>query len=268
MKKLLILLLLTFGLIFTSSAGASDEPTRYVYDEFTIDNASKYTISTGDMHEFSCLFTQIFFSKEALNAIKNNSTIDFMNSDFTPTSIDLYKNKIYWVDIDLNTKINNNFVKLDEEVPELELIHKDDELIFRMKTPHEGSTLVCDFPFRELLLEDIFPNEDREWKKISTNKNKDDYFIDLNTILKRDEYVYYWELVDLNSPLEVIVLSIASPVQVDCVKEGKRSTILYLYDQSMGEGNMLQTIDLPDATWQYPTPGSIHLKFIKYVCDY
>ena len=78
-----------------------------------------------------------------------------MNSDFTPTSIDLYKNKVYWVDIDLNTKIKNNFVKfenmgLSDEDPLFELIHKDDELIFRMKTPHEGSTLVCDFPFRKL----------------------------------------------------------------------------------------------------------------------
>ena len=256
-------------ILFASSSGASDEPTQYVYAVYDHNDALKYTISKGDMDSSGCFFSQmVFFSKEAQNAMKNNLTIDFMNSDFTPTSIDLYKNKIYWVDLDLNTKIKNNFVKLDEEVPEFELIHQDDELIFRIKTPHKGSTLVCDFPFRELLLVDIFPNENREWKKISTNKNKDDLFIDLNTILKRDEYVYYWELVDLNSPLEVIVLSIASPVQVDCVKEGRRSTILYLYDQSMGEGNMLQTIDLPDTTWQYPTPGSVHLKFIKYACDY
>ncbi len=84
MKKLLILL---FSLLisFASSSGASDEPTRYVYDEFNIDNASKYTISTGSMHEFSCLLTQIFFSQEALTAAKNKKKFDFMNSDFTPT---------------------------------------------------------------------------------------------------------------------------------------------------------------------------------------
>jgi antitoxin component YwqK of YwqJK toxin-antitoxin module len=98
--------------------------------------------------------TQIIFSQEALIAMKNKKKFDFMNSDFTPTSIDLYKKKVYWVDLDLNTKIKNNFVKLDEEVPEFELIHKDDELIFRIKTPHQGSTLVCDFPFRKLELDE------------------------------------------------------------------------------------------------------------------
>ena len=138
MKKILILLFST--LISFNSYGASDEPTRYVYGEFNIDNASKYTISTVDMHEWACLFNQAFY---------------FMNIDDTPTSINLYKNKVYWVDIDLNTKIKNNFVKfenigLSDEDPLFELIHKDDELIFRMKTPHEGSTLVCDFPFRKL----------------------------------------------------------------------------------------------------------------------
>ena len=158
MKKLLVLLFSIF--ISFNSYGASDEPTRYVYGEFNIDNASKYTISTGDMHEFSCLMTQIFFSKEALTAAKNKKKFDFMNSDFTPTSIDLYKNKVYWVDIDLNTKIKNNFVKfenigLSDEDQLFELIHKDNELIFRMKTPHKGSTLVCDFPFRVLPDEEL-----------------------------------------------------------------------------------------------------------------
>ena len=53
-------------------------------------------------------------------------------------------------------KIKNNYVKfkpISGEEQLFELIHKDDELIFRMKTPHKGSTLVCDFPFRELGIE-------------------------------------------------------------------------------------------------------------------
>jgi len=168
MKKLLVLL---FSLLISfNSYGASDEPTRYVYGEFNIDNASKYTISTGSMHEFSCLLTQTFFSQEALSAAKNKKKFDFMNSDFTPTSIDLYKNKVYWVDIDLNTKIKNNFVKfenmgLSDEDQLFELMHKDDELIFRMETPHEGSTLVCDFPFNKVELdEDGLPIKTTCWQ--------------------------------------------------------------------------------------------------------
>jgi antitoxin component YwqK of YwqJK toxin-antitoxin module len=187
MKKLLLLL---FSMLISfNSYGAGDEPTRYVYEEFNIDNASKYTISTGSMHEFSCLLTQIFFSQEALTAAKNKKKFDFMNSDFTPTSIDLYKNKVYWVDIDLNTKIKNNFVKfenmgLSDEDPLFELILKDNELIFRMETPHEGSTLVCDFPFKELTVEDS-----KEGKLYYEELDEDGYPIQ-SICLDTDE----WEL--------------------------------------------------------------------------
>ena len=187
MKKLLILL---FSILISfNSYGASDEPTRYVYGEFNIDNASKYTISTGSMHEFSCLLTQIFFSQEALTAAKNKKKFDFMNSDFTPTSIDLYKNKVYWVDIDLNTKIKNNFVKfenmgLSDEDPLFELIHKDNELIFRMETPHEGSTLVCDFPFRVLPDEEL----DEEGYPIQTICWDRDFINDV--VIEKDGLVF------------------------------------------------------------------------------
>ena len=159
MKKLLILLF-SMLITFASSSGASDEPTQYVYAIYDHNDALKYTISKGDMDSSGCFFSQMIFSKEAQNAMKNNLTIDFMNSDFTPTSIDLYKNKVYWVDLDLNTKIKNNFVKMGNSSGDqlLELIHQDDELIFRMKMSNNGSTAVCDFPFRKLELdEDGFP---------------------------------------------------------------------------------------------------------------
>ena len=129
-------------ILFASSSGASDEPTQYVYAVYDHNDALKYTISKGDMDSSGCFFSQMIFSKEAQNAMKNNLTIDFMNSDFTPTSIVLYKNKVYWVDLDLNTKIKNNFVKMGNSSEDqlLELIHKDDELIFRMKLSNNGST--------------------------------------------------------------------------------------------------------------------------------
>ncbi len=150
MKKIVLCLL---GIVFLSSCGGNDKPTRYVYHKFNIHTADKYTISTGAMHELSCGMTQIIFSQEALAAVKNKKNFDFWNSKFTPTSIDLYKNKVYWVDLDQNTKIKNNFVEIANisgEEQLFELIHKDNELLFRMKTPHKGSTLVCDFPFRKL----------------------------------------------------------------------------------------------------------------------
>tara|TARA_B110000967_G_C18562573_1_gene400886 strand:- start:183 stop:635 length:453 start_codon:yes stop_codon:yes gene_type:complete len=149
MRKIALFLL---GIVFVSSCGGNDKPTRYVYHKFNIHTADKYTISTGPVHEMSCGMTQGLFTKEALSAVKNKKNFDFWNSKSTPTSIDLYKNKIYWVDLGKNTKIKNNFIKLTSAtgVIRLKVIHKDNELLFRMKTPLNGTTLICDFPFRKI----------------------------------------------------------------------------------------------------------------------
>jgi hypothetical protein len=129
-------------ILFASSAVASDELTKYVYEKFDLKNASKYTISTGYAHKGACVFNGSFY---------------FTNIDGTPTSINLYKKMVHWVDMDRHTEIKNNFVRFGKfPAPEqlFELIHKDDELIFRMQTPHNGSTLVCDLPFRKVGLDE------------------------------------------------------------------------------------------------------------------
>ena len=149
------LIKLFFMILFASSAVASDELTKYVYEKFDLKNASKYTISTGYAHKGACVFNGSFY---------------FTNIDGTPTSINLYKKMVHWVDMDLNTEIKNNFVKLQIfPAPEqlFELIHKDDELIFRMQTPHNGSTLVCDLPFRKVGLDTL---------EVMKSETKNEYF--------------------------------------------------------------------------------------------
>ena len=263
MKKLLILL---FSLLisFASSSGASDEPTQYVYAVYDHNDALKYTISKGDMDSSGCFFSQMIFSKEAQNAMKNNLTIDFMNSDFTPTSIDLYKNKIYWVDLDLNTKINNNFVKLDEEVPELELIHKDPELIFRIKTPHQGSTLVCDFPFRELDSETKYLyNENHKWVEFFEYEGGV-FYIDTDTIKEHGGYVYYWTLRGLTEPSPWGDMSVKTYIQGDCELNRFKNLTNVWYTKPMGRG----TSDVEKLTGEWETPDSVFGGMFNYVCDY
>ena len=254
-------------ILFASSSGASDEPTRYVYDEFNIDNASKYTISTGDMHEFSCLMTQIIFSQEALIAMKNKKKFDFMNSDFTPTSIDLYKNKVYWVDLDLNTKIKNNFVKfkpISGEEQLFELIHKDPELIFRIKTPHQGSTLVCDFPFRELDSETKYLyNENHKWVEFFEYEGGV-FYIDTDTIKEHGGYVYYWTLRGLTEPSPWGDMSVKTYIQGDCELNRFKNLTNVWYTKPMGRG----TSDVEKLTGEWETPDSVFGGMFNYVCDY
>ena len=170
MKKLL--LLLSSILISLNSYGAGDEPILYSYNSYDFDNASKYTISNGDGDQFGCIMTQFIFSKEALNALKDNNkeVMDslFLSDKLTAANILLYKDKIHWLDTDQYSKIqtnlvNQNFVIFESPNADVEsllfqLINKDDELIFRMKTPNNGSTLVCDFPFIKIEVdEEGFP---------------------------------------------------------------------------------------------------------------
>ena len=159
MKKLLITI---FSILISyNSYGASDEPILYSYNSYDFDNASKYTISNGDDDQFGCIMTQFIFSKEALNALKENNkeVMDslFLSDKLTAANILLYKDKVHWLDTDQYSKIqtnlvNQNFINLESPNADVEsllfqLINNDDELIFRMKTPNNGSTLVCDFPF-------------------------------------------------------------------------------------------------------------------------
>ena len=149
------LIKLFFMILFASSAVASDELTKYVYEKFDLKNASKYTISTGYAHKGACVFNGSFY---------------FTNIDGTPTSINLYKKMVHWVDMDRHTEIKNNFVRFGKfPAPEqlFELIHKDDELIFRMQTPHNGSTLVCDLPFRKVGLDTL---------EVMKSETKNEYF--------------------------------------------------------------------------------------------
>jgi len=188
MKKLLILLFSLF--ISFHSYGASDEPILYSYNSYDFDNASKYTISNGDGDQFGCIMTQFIFSKEALNALKDNNkeVMDslFLSDKLTAANILLYKDKVHWLDTDQYSKIqtnlvNQNFINLESPNADVEsllfqLINKDDELIFRMKTPNNGSTLVCDFPFIKIEVdEEGLPIQSICWETADNIKWNEDY---------------------------------------------------------------------------------------------
>ena len=147
MKKLLILLFST--LISFNSYGASDEPILYSYNSYDFDNASKYTISNGDDDQFGCIMTQFIFSKEALNALKDNNkeVMDslFLSDKLTAANILLYKDKVHWVDTDQYSKIQTNLV--NQNFINLESPNADVESLLFQLINNNGSTLVCDFPF-------------------------------------------------------------------------------------------------------------------------
>jgi hypothetical protein len=112
-------------------------------------NIKKYTVSNGLMDEIGCAISSAFFLKEMLNAAKSNKKLDWSKmKNSTPTTIELFKDKIVWNDWGQETKINDNKVSLkgaDNNTLELELIINENNINFRLK----DKKLNCLFPFKK-----------------------------------------------------------------------------------------------------------------------
>lgn len=99
MKKLNILPLIF--LLFFIGCSETDKPQKYIFNYIEMkNNLKKYTLSNGPMDEFSCGMTSLVFSKEVLDAIKSNKKPNLMAvKNVTPTTIEVYKDKIVWNDL-------------------------------------------------------------------------------------------------------------------------------------------------------------------------
>ena len=108
-----------------------------------------------------------------------------------------------------------------------------------------------------------------EWTQISSNIKGDSYFINLETIKKRNGYVYYWQLDDLSSPLASgKVFSAKRKMEVNCIEEAMRTKVEHYYTGNMGKGKIYGTLDSPPTSWRYPPPSSSYFSILNYACDY
>jgi hypothetical protein len=138
-------------LIFLIGCGETDKPQKYIFDANGMENnIKKYTISNGPMDEFTCEMTSLLFSREMLNVIKLNRKINLNDlKKGTPTTIELYNDKIVWNDLGQDTKINKNKVVikgLENETINLNLIINENNIHFKLK----DKKVVCIFPFKKI----------------------------------------------------------------------------------------------------------------------
>ena len=131
--------------------GETDKPQKYIFDANGMENnIKKYTISNGPMDEITCGMTSFLFSKEMLNVIKLNRELTSNDmKKVTPTTIELYKNKIVWNDLGQDTKINKNKVVIKgvkNETINLDLIVNENNIHFKFI----DKKVVCIFPFKKI----------------------------------------------------------------------------------------------------------------------
>ena len=136
---------------FVTSIFTGDKSQTYVFNGSEMEkNLKKYTLSRGPMDEFSCAMTGLIFSKEVLMKIKSNETPNINElKGTTPTTIEVFKDKIVWRDLDEETKINNNKIVLKgvkNSSIQFELITIDDNINLKFKE----KKLTCLFPFKKV----------------------------------------------------------------------------------------------------------------------
>jgi hypothetical protein len=130
----------------------TDKPSKYVFDakkyEKNIDN---YVISKGEMDKFTCGMMSMVFTKEVMQAIKENKKPSEKDMEKgTPATINVSKNNIEFVDLGQKSEIKDNKVTLigmNNQKMVFTITEKNEEvLLFRTKIEKQ----VCDYPFKKL----------------------------------------------------------------------------------------------------------------------
>ena len=103
------------------------------------------------------------------------------------------------------------------------------------------------------------------WQKVYINPMGDSY-VDVNSLQKRNNVVYYSRLFDYTQPSPIGVNSSVSQFTVDCIGE----KIIWLsskyYRGKMGKGEVIK-----EGTFNrrmFPRPDTVDYVTMKFVCNY
>ncbi len=103
------------------------------------------------------------------------------------------------------------------------------------------------------------------WKKFSENRMGNSY-VDVDSIKKRNNVVYYWRLFDYSEPSPIGVKSSISKFTVDCLSEKITWLSSTYYSQPMGKGKVIK--EKTSNKTLFPRPDSVEYTTMKYACNY
>ena len=105
-----------------------------------------------------------------------------------------------------------------------------------------------------------------DWRFITDNIRGDKFYSDLEKAKRKDNFIYYWRLVDLIKPLSHGVFSVKSYIEVDCVSSLERTLAVYYYNDSMGDGEIVSHTNTA-SKWSTPKQTSTQHLFSKIMCE-
>ena len=102
-----------------------------------------------------------------------------------------------------------------------------------------------------------------EWYKIGKT-DEGTFYLDVDRIRSDNNYVYYWEMADLNKPTNQ-ALSILRYIKGDCSIIRFKTLQYVLYDGNMASGEK-QMRDSVKKDWKYYSPGGIGEDILEKAC--
>jgi hypothetical protein len=105
-----------------------------------------------------------------------------------------------------------------------------------------------------------------DWKYIDQNTNGSTFYIELVTIQKHEDHVYYWVMNNYLKPDRWGDMSNKMYMQGDCGVNRVKILSYNFYKQPMGKGKV--EVDNTSSEWKYPTPESINRGLLDSACDY
>ena len=106
-----------------------------------------------------------------------------------------------------------------------------------------------------------------EWTLISTTTIDDKFYIDKETLKKKDGNRYIWILADYNKPLSDGTKSSKQLLQIDCELDRFKMIDAITYKDQMGDGD-LNRLDISNPKWNWVTPESTWASITKKVCKW
>ncbi len=109
-------------------------------------------------------------------------------------------------------------------------------------------------------------NSYAKWQYVSKTIDGSKYYIETNTIIKKNELIYYWELTDYVDEGGYGYLSDVTRVVVDCELNRYKNLQITNYKGAMGTGNVTGNGEV-SKKWVYPVPNSIKEGVLVFICN-
>ena len=89
------------------------------------------------------------------------------------------------------------------------------------------------------------------------------------SIKKDDNFIYYHQMFDLFEPMEHngdYFLSMKSYLKINCINYEIQPKTVKMFDEPLGEGNIIDAQTVIDAEWEKQPPNSVDVQMNKYLC--